>query len=279
MPTGPQPKEECPDCGLMIASMHMNKHRKAKHALVPEDDMPSEPTVDASPDDGPFAGAVEGPITNGTGEERPKKRRLWDRVKGGNTDAPSGPPPTKERKPKSTRGRKSAATLLGMGMEIGSTFAEATPYQATARMMAVQAPYAGFVLDEALAGSLVDRVALQPIARMEGRAEAVGAILGPTMLTLQIERLLMAQKDGQAYRLIPLLKRSLRMAAPHIVKGMKKRKAQDDALQEAMSELFPTMPPGETPLDAMIQDIFAPVVASRDAAARSAPQPQEEPVP
>lgn len=49
------------------------------------------------------------------------------------------------------------------------------------RVMQLQAPAAGMVLDEALKGSIIDRMA-QPLARGAKRGEAVFAVVGPPLL-------------------------------------------------------------------------------------------------
>lgn len=55
----------------------------------------------------------------------------------------------------------------------------------TARVMEMQAPTAGLILDQALSGTLADRL-LQPIARGGKRAQAAAALIGPPLLVTAI---------------------------------------------------------------------------------------------
>jgi hypothetical protein len=48
------------------------------------------------------------------------------------------------------------------------------------KLLQAQAPFAGLALEDALAGTVVDR-ALQPIARAEDKAKAVGGLMFPPM--------------------------------------------------------------------------------------------------
>lgn len=56
----------------------------------------------------------------------------------------------------------------------------AAPMPPMQRLLQAQAPFAGLALEDALAGTVADRV-LQPIARAEDKAKAVGGIMFPPM--------------------------------------------------------------------------------------------------
>jgi hypothetical protein len=53
------------------------------------------------------------------------------------------------------------------------------------RLLQAQAPFAGIALEDALAGTIVDR-ALQPVARAEDKAKAVGGLLMPPMALMLV---------------------------------------------------------------------------------------------
>lgn len=53
------------------------------------------------------------------------------------------------------------------------------------RLLTAQAPYCGMALEEALAGTVVDRV-LQPVARAEDKAKAVGGVMFPPMALMMV---------------------------------------------------------------------------------------------
>lgn len=56
----------------------------------------------------------------------------------------------------------------------------AAPMPPMQRLLQAQAPFAGLALEDALAGTVVDRM-LQPVARAEDKAKAVGGIMFPPM--------------------------------------------------------------------------------------------------
>lgn len=56
----------------------------------------------------------------------------------------------------------------------------AAPIPPMQRLLQAQAPFAGLALEDALAGTVVDKV-LQPVARAEDKAKAVGGIMFPPM--------------------------------------------------------------------------------------------------
>lgn len=89
------------------------------------------------------------------------------------------------------------------------------------KVISVQAPVAGELLDDAIKGSVVDRV-LQPVARASAGGEVLYALAGPPLLVL-----LMQTQPERVKQLLPLLKDSLhtwiRIAGPHIEKLAKEK--------------------------------------------------------
>ena len=166
--------------------------------------------------------------------------------------------------------RVSGASVIGYPWSLGAqVLAPVRPI--TARMIEIQAPFAGHVLDEAVAGTVVDKFAVQPLARSEERLAAVGGIVVPVVASFQIESYAMranaavsieehTQASAKVQFWISVLKESLRESAPFFAKGIAKKKASDAELAKIMADLYPTAPAGTTPLDAMVADILAPLM-------------------
>lgn len=76
-----------------------------------------------------------------------------------------------------------------------------------ARVMAIQAPVAGMLLEDVIKNTIVDR-ALQPIARAEERGELAFALIGPPLL---VGALTTEKGQAAAPILVPMLKESLRV--------------------------------------------------------------------
>lgn len=117
-----------------------------------------------------------------------------------------------------------------------------------ARCMALQAPAAGAVLDDALRGSVVDRMA-QPIARASKRGEALFGAAGPPILVAAV------CKRPELYPVVkPMLVEALKSWI--VISGPKIRKARERE-QKLLAEL------AEDGLDVssiedMIDQLFAP---------------------
>lgn len=109
------------------------------------------------------------------------------------------------------------------------------------RVMGMQAPLAGSVLDEAWQETIVDKV-LQPIARAEARGEATAALIGPPVCVLALQA-----QPGLAAVILPLLRQTLAMWIK-ISGPMAVQAAQQEAAWEA--EYGPQ-------IDAMIAMMFA----------------------
>jgi hypothetical protein len=124
-------------------------------------------------------------------------------------------------------------------------------------MLTWQAPWGGYVLDEALAGSLPDRILIQPLARNYARYAAVGAVLGPPMLAFAIE-----SRPDLAPVLMPELRRAIRSSAPFMLRAMRKKRAEDAEIEAAFRDAYPTAPEGVTAdgmIDQLLADVFEPL--------------------
>jgi len=118
-----------------------------------------------------------------------------------------------------------------------------------------QAPVAGEMLDEAVKGSIVDKVALQRIVKARGRFDLVGAVFGPPLLVLAIER-----NPQQVKTLMPILAAQIRRSLPLMVPAIKKAQAKEKAVMEATELLFeddPNWKPGTDPVEYILNLMFA----------------------
>lgn len=106
-------------------------------------------------------------------------RGLLDRFRAGSPSGPKRPP----AKPGKKLPRVSIASLVEDAWSQMAFAAGGIPPMQ--RLLHAQAPFAGMCLEETLAGTVADR-ALQPIARAEDKAKAVGGVLFPPMALMMV---------------------------------------------------------------------------------------------
>lgn len=210
------------------------------------------------------------PPVEGDPVEPPKRGLLGRLLGGGGKKEPRPERPVKP--PKRVGKRVSGAEVLAMPFEQGAQLIGSWR-PCTARMLAWQAPWGGRVLDEALAGSFIDRVAVQPLARNYARYAALGAVMGPPMLAFVIEG-----KPQLAQTLMPELRRAIRSAAPYMLKAAKQKKIEDAEIETAFREAYPTAPDGMT-ADSMIDELLAEVFEPLRMKAQATPDEEVENVP
>jgi hypothetical protein len=130
----------------------------------------------------------------------------------------------------------------------------ARPLPATSRLLRIQAPVAGVILEETVRGTLADRL-LQPIARIETQGEAAFALAGPIICVAMLER-----SPGAAPLVMPVLREAMlawvRVAGPK----MKEALARETEFEEMHG----------ASVDAMLAFIFAPLPDTDPAAAGAA---------
>jgi hypothetical protein len=166
-------------------------------------------------------------------------------------------PATKEKSPGKARSGKrvsAAGTVADVWNGIGSVLVRSGNHIPSGRWMQWQSPYAGEMIDEALAGSVVDKIALQRIAKARGRFDLLGAVIGPPLVLMAIER---NPNNGQV--LLPLLESSIRSSLPHMVEGIKKVQAKEKVTAEAAAALFADDPTfdGQDPVRYIMNMLFA----------------------
>lgn len=156
-------------------------------------------------------------------------------------------------KTKAPRGRKPLKARVGVDKLIalawrGLAQAAAPINLPVARVLDMQAPVAGLILEDTIKGTIVDRI-LQPLARAEQGGEAAFALIGPPLLVG-----VMTSKPEMAPMLVPMLKESLRrwidIAGPKLEEIEKKDEefaAKYGTRIDAMIEMFLAPPPGQDP--------------------------------
>ena len=253
------------------------------------DDFVAGVSPDGQPDSVGGSGMGENPLTDspyspgerspggpgsssatGSVPQDPKPKKLFDRFrKAKPTDeAQEAAPRTKEKRPKAqTRpGRRvSAADTLGdVWGGVGGLAIRSGRHAPLGRCLQFQAPVAGEMLDEAVKGTFVDKLVLQPVVKTRGRFDLLGAVMGPPLIVLAMER-----NPQQMDVLMPMLRSSIRASLPLMVPAIKKVQEKERKAAEAAADLFPDLAPGEDPVDAIISMMFADWVPP-------APPPQNE---
>jgi hypothetical protein len=135
--------------------------------------------------------------------------------------------------------------LLSMGWQALAHLTRTDATLPVSRIMEIQAPAAGMVLDDALRGSLADRI-LQPFARTAKRGEAFWAVAGPPFLVAAV------CQQPELYDVVrPLLRDALKSWV--IMAGPKMRRAR-----EREAKLLEELDGDLESIDAMIDALFAP---------------------
>lgn len=147
------------------------------------------------------------------------------------------------------RARTSLEELAADGWELMGSYVGAQGLVPTGRVLQLQAPIAGMVLEDTLRGTPIDRV-LQPLARSREKGGELAALFGPPLIVS-----ILTLKPWMAPKLAPMLKKQLRAWAMVAGPRMKVKEAQERKALKAMGM-------GDADLDAMvdgwISDLFAP---------------------
>lgn len=166
-----------------------------------------------------------------TPEPPPEGKRTWWKGKG------AGPI---ERKPSGPRVSLEPLVTTAWGMAAKMLEARMLP---VARVLQMQAPVAGLVIDDTARGTAVDAV-LQPIARAGEKGERLFALVGPPVLVAAI-----CNKPESYPMLRPVLKTSVMLWMEVAEPAMKKAEKRAKAFEEKF---------GGVDIDAMIDALFAP---------------------
>jgi len=167
------------------------------------------------------------------------------------------PPPTREKRPgggKSGRRHSAAETIADGWSALGSVAIRTGSHAPLGRCMQWQAPMAGEMLDDAVKGTIIDKVALQRVVSARGRYDLLGAVFGPPLLVWAIER-----NPAQAQTLMPLLASSIRHSLPLMVPAIKKAQERERKVYEATELLFaddPNFQSGDDPVQYILAMMF-----------------------
>ena len=259
--------------------MRMGAHRRSVHGLPAssnppkprrvEDDDHVKPDGETTLHEAVPARQVEEPGT----ETAPRRARRWGRFRR-NSNKDTVAVPTRERAPKRTlRGKR-----VALDVDITDAWAffgrrlEAGPHYPTGRMLQYQAPGAGVILDRSVAGTLLDTVVLQPLARSRDKYEdAAFVLLGPLAVfaitrtyqelavamaedperAAMLQRRLQAQFEGLDWILAAML--------PKLAEGKKLAEEKAAKVQAVVADAFPELAgTGVSPAEALRDMLFAP---------------------
>lgn len=198
--------------------------------------------TDAAPA-GPAESAPTSPFDT-PAPTRPTKERKgllgrFTRTKGEHSAEPK---PTKEKSPKrGPKGKRistAPAVATGYG-ELGEKLQKGR-YYAAGRMMQIQSEGAGQIVDEALADSMLDRLAIQPIAQMGDKYAKLFDLVLPPILLVGMQNAVDAGNtaafDFMADMFLrPLIRRNLKGLAEAVTIV----RAEKEAEYQAIAEAFP----------------------------------------
>ena len=166
---------------------------------------------------------------------------------------------SKERAPRGVSRRVSAAgSIEDAWMGLGGMAVRTGRHAPLGRYLQWQAPAAGEMLDQAVAGSILDKKIFQPAVRARGRLDLIVSVMGPPGIILAIER-----NPQNAQMLLPMLKTAIRSSLPTMLPAMKKAQMREEKVTASLKEMFPDMPEGVDPVDMVIQELFAGYVFSQ----------------
>lgn len=153
------------------------------------------------------------------------------------------PTKTRPRTPKPNRPRSSVEKLIGTAWQMLAQVAQPINLP-VARVLDMQAPVAGMILEDAVKNTVVDRI-LQPIARVEAGGEVAFALMGPPLIVGAL-----TARPAMAPVLVPMLRASLRtwidVAGPKL-EAVEKKEAEFEerygARIDTMIQYFLSPPP------------------------------------
>lgn len=206
----------------------------------------------ADPPAGPPAGRGR---AKGSGRPRPPAGPGWrDRLR--RPGPAAGKPQGRPRPPKPARPARPRVPLDSLISKGYSALAKAAGQfnVPLSRVMSMQAPLAGSVLDEAWQETIIDKL-LQPVARAEAKGEATVAIIGPPLCVVALQA-----QPGMAAVILPLLRQSLamwiRISGPMAVQAAKQEAAWEaeygpeiDAMISLMFAGIPGFDPAAGPFE------------------------------
>lgn len=223
----------------------------------------------------------------GAGTPKKERKGLRSFFGRGTTDDPKAPKQTKpKRKPSFlTAGgpRRSGSPLLGDLWTGGGELLSSTPWWVAGRAMAFQAEAAGPILDDAVKGTPIDKVALQPALLLEERfGDAWNLLSLPLhfqMVASQWTKLqslhqakadpaILAGRQAQLDFTIRSTKKTIRKSMVPLAKAAARMRKEREDAEAAFSEAFPefvgvvdgqgnAIPPEDVLFQEMLGPLFA----------------------
>ncbi|HWM96725.1 MAG TPA: hypothetical protein VNO54_06675 [Streptosporangiaceae bacterium] len=174
------------------------------------------------------------PRTQRSSRRDRRSRPISERIAGKR----DGKKPPGRKKP-----RMSVEHLISRSWEAVARFAAPLSLPVS-RCLQVQSPVAGLIIEDVVAGTMIDR-ALQPIARAEEKAEKVIALIAPPILVLGIEQSFLLPPEQMMMRqaiLMPLLRESLRVwlqvAGPKVEEAAAKEAEYQEKFGRSIDEMI-----------------------------------------
>ncbi len=204
---------------------------------------------------GDVAGPSSVPDDNGGDVPNPKRglRGIFSKKERPEQDEPAKP--TKETRPgkpqRLGRRNSTADTIEDILGAVGAVAIRTGKHQPLGRYLQFSSSVSAEILDDAVSGTMIDKMVLQPLVKGRSRFDGIAAVLGPPAIILAIEN-----NPERAPMLLPVLKSSIRNSLPMMAKAIKKVQAKEKAMSDAAAELFPDLPEGEDPADAILAMIF-----------------------
>jgi hypothetical protein len=219
-----------------IREAYSAAHGASNGAAPPE---PPPPDYDPGMTDADFTVSEPGPPPADDLEEK-KPRTIKTQSKGWRFG----------KKPKTPGRRKPRVPVDDLISTIWRGLAGmARPLPPTSRMLKIQAPVAGVLLEDVVKDTVVDRV-LQPIARSTQGAEALAVLVGPPVLVTAMT----LNPEAAPFLMPPLRELMLRMvkvAGPKMSEALKQEREFEDAyggtVDQLIASLFADMPDQENP--------------------------------
>jgi hypothetical protein len=221
------------------------------------------------------------PAESSLPETAPKRRSWRERFRHRNdAKASAAPSSTRERAPRrGPRGKR-----IPLDTDIADAWAffgrrlEGTPHYPTGRMLTYQAPGAGVILDRTVAGTLVDTVVLQPLARSRDKYEDAAFLIAGPLVTFAITRsyqqLAIAMEEGDNEQ-AAFIQRRLQMQfegfdwllnamLPRLAEGKKLAQEKEKRTRAVIADAFPELAgTGISPAEALRDMLFAPPTFSQ----------------
>lgn len=243
--------------GVKSPNSHRKKEPSPAEVYVGDATSPDDlfaPPVDAGLDNAspfmapPGPSAEIPPVPSGgggsAGAPAPRRRGLFDRFKRTQTTAPvpGVPRQTNERAPKPakvTGGRRlSAAETLTDLWSGGGSLVARTGHVPTGRMLQFQSPAAGEMLDDALKGTVFDKLILQRIVGGRSTIDTMFALFGPPVCAWQMEKAVASGDQRRVEFAETALKAVIKQSLPVMLPAMKKAKKKEMEQAQAMTELL-----------------------------------------